>query len=232
MSKEIDAAREVLILTHAWEDMIGTDPEAPTISALADLLGGATLHAGLCELYAKKSERGEALAQGKARATHYSKLSKRHHERELAILRDATEAASDFASEADNVRLCKSDDAAAAIADFSEEFFEYLSEGELKVADMHKLRAVFDDVTGRMLKSESPGDEIAKLVREAYEARSSDDRGLRDNLPWWKIALIAAYLGVTVWKIWRCTIRKRCSRATKEALEAAALILGVSLKYC
>lgn len=232
MSRELNAALDVLTLSNAWEDMVGADPDAPALAEITDLLGAATVQFGICELYAKKADRGEALSQGKSRSRHYMTLALAHHERGLGILRKAIEAGDDFSSQADDIRLAPRKEAAEQISAFRDEFFEYVSEGELRVSDMEKLRALFDQTAEQMLSSKRPGDQIAVLLKQAHEARASEDRGLRDNLPRWKIAIIAAYLAVSVWKIWRCTVRNRCSRRTKAALQAAAAVLGVSLKFC
>lgn len=233
-SSELNAVHEFVKNDAAWLNSVADDPEVPTLAVLADAIGSAAANFGLCEIYDRKAGRGEALEQGKERVRHYKKMSDRYQQRGLAVLERAISQLPNFEAELSSIRKRPARAVAAKRAsEARDDFLLWFSESELKVADMKKLEKALAEATTAVLEGpESFGKHVSAKLTELQKARKSDDRGNRDNIPWWKIVLIALYLLVSLWKIIRCIILDRCSKAEKAIVEAAAAILGVSLKFC
>lgn len=115
---------------------------------------------------------------------------------------------------------------------FSGDFMALVADSELKPKDVGRIQELIDEATKIVLSGENLGLWLSQQAKTLSDARRAEDRGNRDNLPWWKIVIIAVYVGLSVWKIWRCTVRNRCSRGEKAAYETAAVVLGISLKFC
>lgn len=233
-SSELNAVHEFVRNDAAWLSSVGDDPDVPSLAVLADAIGSAAAHFGLCEIYDRKAERGEVLDQGKERIRHYKKMSGRYQQRGLATLERAIQQIPSFQADLSSINKRPSRGVAdERISEAKEDFFLWFSESELKVADMAKLEKAFAEAAAAVLEGpESFGQYVAEKLSSLRDARNSDDRGNRDNIPWWKILFIALYLAVSLWKIIRCIVLDRCSKAEKAIVEGAAVILSISLKFC
>lgn len=233
-SEEYAAAQEFLDLERAFLDMIGDDPDLPALMYLVDAVGTATHQFGLCELFDRKAGRLADEGSGGARADGYRALSERYHKRGLAALDRALRESAALNKQIEESRTRHDPDRAnPAIRDLVEEMGLLFGESALKVSDVEKLRRTLREaVEGSGGGPAGTGKYVAAKLNDLREARLSEDRGNRDNIPVWKIVIIAVYVGVSILKIIRCTIRDRCRRGEKAAYEAAAVALGISLKFC
>lgn len=229
-SLENRLAHEFIVLDHAFQSTFGGDEATPTLNHFTDLLGATTFQFGLCELHDRRAQRLEAIGEREAANFHLSK-SQNYQARGLEHLDALRRLADDTAGEIAKAEAPSPREGRSAIDRFAKDLMDFIADSELKPKDVGRIEElVLEALTA--VSEGNLGDLLIKRVEELSEARRSEDRGNRDNLPWWKIVIIAAYLGLAVWKIWRCTIRKRCRRGEKAAIEAAAVILGISLKFC
>ncbi len=224
--------KEFFDLDGPWLDAVSGDPELPSADRLADLAGAFTAQFGLCELYDRTNDR-LVRAGDRKRAEAHADYSMRHQERGLDYLGRAMGVADGMAGEVSALDRRPSARAGAeALAGFREEFMLLIADSELKAKDVTRIEEVYDEAAKAIAEGQNIGEWLGGKLKDLDEARRSEDRGNRDNLPWWKIVIIAVYVGLSAWKIWRCVIRDRCSRGEKAAYQAAAVILGISLKFC
>lgn len=229
-SLENRLAHEFIILDHAFQATFSGDEATPTLDRFTDLLGAATFQFGLCELHDRRAQRLGAIGEEEAAKLHFAK-SQNHQSRGLEHLDAMRKLAEEMATEIAKAEQPPARAGQAALDRFSRDVMSFIADSELKPKDVGRIEelvkvALIAAIEGTL------GDLFIQHAEELSEARRSEDRGNRDNLPWWKIVIIAAYIGLAVWKIWRCIIRDRCSRGEKAAIEAAAVILGISLKFC
>lgn len=105
---------------------------------------------------------------------------------------------------------------------------------ELKPADAERLVAQLEEA----MSSARDGDPVRVLdfaaakIDELASVRSGADRGMVDNIPWWKVVAVAVFFGITVWALIKCVWRWfswRCS--TNEALVYALIAKAAGLGY-
>lgn len=229
-SLENRSAHEFIILEHAFQSTFSGDEATPTLDRFTDLLGAATFQFGLCELNDRRAQRMAATGETEAAALLIAK-SQEHQTRGLGhldALRKLTDRMANEIAKAEQPDLRAGN---AATAQFARDLMGFIADSELKPKDVVRIEELVNDALKAVAEGEL-GNLLMRRAEELSEARRAEDRGNRDNLPWWKIIIIAAYVGLAIWKIWRCIIRERCSRGEKAAIEAAAVILGISLKFC
>jgi len=233
-SHELNAVHEFVRTDAAWLSAVGIDSDAPTLTSIADAFGSAAANFGLCEIYDRKASRGDELGQSRERSRHYRKLSDRYQQRGLAMMEAALRQVPTLRDELSKIRKNPTRQAAAKrAAEVREEFLIWFSECELKVADMRKLDKALSEAAAAVLEGpQGFGNHFADKLAELDKARKSPDRGNRDNIPLWKILLIALYLLVSLWKVIRCIVLDWCSKAEKAVVEGAAAVLGLSTKFC
>lgn len=94
----------------------------------------------------------------------------------------------------------------ARVAAFEQGMRYELSQLELKPADVEKLVDRLSQATrvARQATPEALIDHIRSVITELIEARRGDDRGMVDNLPWWKIVAVAVFFAIAVWALIKC----------------------------
>lgn len=230
-SNENTLAHAFLNLDRAFLDAVGGDEASPSFDDFADLLGAATLNFGLCELHDRRALRFESVG-GQDFASAHKERSVAYQTRGLEILDRAIRLEKPMVRDFMQAEKPTGETGAIAVNRFREDFMSLIADSELKPKDVGRIQELIDEAAKTVLSGENLGQWLSEQAKTLSEARRSEDRGNRDNLPWWKIVIIAAYVGLSVWKIWRCTVRKRCRRGEKAAYEAAAVVLGISLKFC
>ena len=95
------------------------------------------------------------------------------------------------------------------IAAFEDGMRYELSQLDLKPVDVEKLTNRLREATAvaRDATPEAMADYIRRVITELAEARRSDNRGMVDNLPWWKIVAVAVYFAMGLWSLLKCTWR-------------------------
>lgn len=120
------------------------------------------------------------------------------------------------------------------IAKLRKELYFHISELEVKPADAQK---IIEGITP-ILDIASRGDvaelyrEVANKARQLQELRSTEDRGMRENIPVWKVIAIVIAFGIWIWALFRCKWWGSCS--LKEGL-AYAIVFWISAliaNYC
>jgi hypothetical protein len=74
--------------------------------------------------------------------------------------------------------------------------------------------------------------EVADRAVQLQKLRSSEDRGMQENIPVWKIAAIAVAVGIWIWALFKCKWWGSCS--LKEGL-AYFIVFWISVliaRYC
>lgn len=230
-SNENTLAHEFLNLDRAFLDAVGGDKASPSFDDFADLLGAATLNFGLCELHDRRALRFESVG-GRDFASAHRERSAAFQKRGLDILDRAIRLEKQMAQEFEKAKKPEDAIGEAVLSRFHGDFMALVADSELKPKDVGRIADLIDEAVKALMSGENLGLWLSHQAKTLSDARRSEDRGNRDNLPWWKIVIIAAYVGLSVWKIWRCTVRNRCRKGEKAAYEAAAVVLGISLKFC
>ncbi|MDT9242179.1 MAG: hypothetical protein P5685_25515 [Limnospira sp. PMC 1261.20] len=235
LSCEVNTAHEVL--THLrgyealFEDCGDADHEDRAIARIVDLVNTCAFHFGLCEIYARKAGRADVIGS-KPEIQHFSALSQAHQKKGLEALASAISAGEVLLNPTkvpSRTVLPQLRERGAAL---NQDILAYIAGSELKPSDIVKVEKALTATLDACNAEQTPGVVIVSRLKALEEIRLREDRGNVDNLPYWKIAIIAVYAGLTIWKVWRCIIRNRCSRAEKAAIETALAIAGISLKFC
>jgi hypothetical protein len=121
------------------------------------------------------------------------------------------------------------------LAEFSSDLMPLLTEADIKPSDVITLKAIQDEVMTVAIGKGVPGliQHVLTNMEKLAELRDRPDRGAVDNIAWWKIAAIAAFLGLWVAAVARCLIsRRQRSNVTNAALAAGMTIAFVVALFC
>lgn len=179
-----------------------TEAGLPKTAKFYNLVVGALNSFGHCELLMRKAERYRALDVYLSAADEVARRAELYNNSGLEALPIITASLNEVREELMELgvgEICSCD----IFEHFKSEFRYAISELEIKAADAVKIeeatRRVFDPAYS--LNVDGLIDQCQEAVRELEEARRSDDRGVRDNLPWWKwigIILIAGAFAAIV----------------------------------
>jgi hypothetical protein len=233
-SSELSTAHEFLQIETQLISIFGDDPDLPSLRPVLDGLGSTTMLFGLCELNDKRDVRLEAAKQPKTMSAGYLRSRDLFQKQGLSSLNDligrAKSLEKELLQQSGKVSLTHVKE---RLQEAYQSYTIYLGNSELKATDINKLDAVFKEVESAFAKGEK---EVGALLRHKLEEldklRRSPDRGNRENIPLWKLVLIAAYLIVSLTYVVRCIVQDRCSRNEKAFFYLTAAILGISLKFC
>lgn len=233
-SSEFSTTHEFLEIETQLVSLLGDDPDVPSLRPVLDGLGSVTMLFGLCELNDKRDVRRDAAKQSKiisAGNLEHRDLFQKHGLSALASVIDRVKILEKELSQQSG-KISPSH-----IKDKTQEahqrFMMYLASSDLKASDISKLDAVFTEVESTFARGEKAvGALLRSKLDELDKLRRSPDRGNRENIPLWKLVLIAAYLIVSLTYVVRCLIQDRCSKNEKAFFYLTAAILGISLKFC
>jgi hypothetical protein len=233
-SQEMSTAHEFLALESQFLSVLGTDPELPSLRPILDGLGSTTLLFGLCELNAKRVVRRSAAKQRTVLTASYADSIGSYNAAGLKSLSDLAARAKKLQNELNQQRVrINAAHIKKSIKDVRHDMGLYLADSNLKEADITKILKALDEVEAAFVAGDKQvGDFISKKISELDALRNSPDRGNRENIPAWKLVIIAVYLAVGLIYAIRCIIQDVCSRNAKAAFYLAALVLGISLKFC
>lgn len=233
-SQEMSTAHEFLALESQLLSVLGTDPDLPSLRPILDGLGSTTLLFGLCELNAKRVARRSAAKQRNVLMASYTDSIGSYNAAGLKSLSDLAARAKKLQTELSqqSVRI-NAAHVKKSIKDVRHDMELYLADSNLKESDITKILKALDEVEAAFITgSKQVGELISKKISELDVLRNSPDRGNRENIPLWKLVLIALYLTVGLIYAIRCIVQDVCSKNTKAAFYLAALVLGISLKFC
>ncbi len=210
------------------ETMYNSDPQMmESIRSFID----ATSNFGLAELYARTAERtmitssfSDLKKMNEQRCEKYNAKGLRQLEMALSSLKKAERSKSDKPNSSLN----------KASEELQQELMEFYTEYEIKTSDIVKLKKLTDEAFLEMSKSENGVFNLLESkMLELQKLRSGKDRGAIDNIPFWKIAGIAIFIGFGIYALWACIIRRRgCSAAESNAAKIGMTIGGLLTYYC
>lgn len=150
----------------------------------------------------------------------------------LAALADATAALQRAAASIPAAAPKK--EALAAAADVFGDLKGLFADCDIKPSDVGKLAKLLDEATAAVASGEKSGfDAMLKKLGELDAARRRPDRGDVENIPIWKIAAIAVFLGLTLAVVLRCFAnRNHCSDVIQAALVAGMAIASLVIRFC
>lgn len=231
LTREQGAATEFLTASEFMR-RIADDKHGKGLLEFTNNLIVAMVAFGSSELYARQSERCEVLEMPAGRARTASQLSARYNNKGLALLGRARDALNVFRQE-----LAGFPDDAVAAKEFEtmhEDLREALVDLEVKASDVEKIektiRTCLDEVRtkGKVVLP----DYLGRHLDELEKLRKREDRGAVENIPVWKIALIALAVGVWVWAYFRCRWWGDCSYAPAIAYFAIAWFAVLIRRFC
>lgn len=197
--------------------------------------GDALILFGRCERLARRQERDRAVTgakEGKNELAAIASLNMRG-QASLKLAINQLRAAAETLSLTNGKKISLA--LKARLTDFSADLMPLLSEGDIKPSDVFKLKAIQDEVIAVAISKGEPGlvEHVLSNMEKLVELRNRPDRGAVDNIPWWKIVGIAAFLGLWVWAVIRCLVdRRQCSDVTNAALAAGMTIAWLVVKFC
>lgn len=233
-SQEMSTAHEFLALESQMLSVFGQDPDLPSLLPILHGLGSTTLLFGLCELNAKRVVRRSAAKQRAVLTASYADSVGTYNSAGLKSLSDLEVRAKKLQAELMKQKgKVSTSHIKKSIKEIRNDVGLYMADSNLKESDITKIMKVMDEVEAAFVAGEKEvGDFIVKKLSDLNSLRNSPDRGNRENIPLWKIVIIAVYLTVGVMYAIRCILQDACSRSTKAAFYMAALVLGISLKFC
>lgn len=108
---------------------------------------------------------------------------------------------------------------------------EFISNIEMKASDAKKMMDTFDEIVTAVNTNGEQGflTYLQTKTAQLQAFRQSPSRGTEENIPVWKLAAIAVFLGLGIYGIIRCFVRgKNCgavySKAEYAGLTAAAIV--------
>lgn len=108
---------------------------------------------------------------------------------------------------------------------------------EIKPKDIERIIEQLDEALV-VAKSGDPlalVDHIAAKLKELAGVRAGNDRGMVDNIPWWKIVAVAVFFAITIWALFRCVWRwfgPRCSPSEGLIYVLIAKAAALGFKLC
>lgn len=209
LSREQDNVQYYLASGTLLYEAFPSRDEAPLREGLF-ALDGAIANFGRAEMAIYQAERNRAAGQPVADDAIKTALETFHQSglESLGLARDALGAfrrnietlASDRGTDYDSELLER------FAAAFDKGVRRELSYLELKPKDVDKLSEQLREA----LEPAQTGDpltliaHIEKKLEELTEVRTSDNRGMVDNIPLWKIIAVAVFFAITLWALIRC----------------------------
>ncbi|NES78749.1 MULTISPECIES: hypothetical protein [unclassified Okeania] len=107
---------------------------------------------------------------------------------------------------------------------------------EVKAVDVVRIEESLSEVfeTARQGNFERLVPYCREKISQLYEVRSREDRGLVENIPWWKAVAIAAVVGFAIfWVILRCVRRpNNCWNTFATTAQGAVKIGQLIIAFC
>jgi hypothetical protein len=178
----------------------------PSALPFHDIWVAAVASCGTSEIYARSLDRSLALDVGAGERTHLEAEVARYNERGIAAIEQIRDLMPRFREELGTLDAPDPEILNQGLADLESEVKAALAETDMKGSDAEKLMMRFVDAGNVIRESGLTGvpDHIDRMLQELLNARRSDDRGSSENIPVWKVYIIAAAAG------WWLTIMLIC----------------------
>ncbi|NER25413.1 MAG: hypothetical protein F6J96_32910 [Symploca sp. SIO1C2] len=238
LSREQQRAAEYREASSQLGDLIGCCGENnENAKAFYDITVDAVTNFGVSELYFRQAERWEAVKIMPNSASEHREVGMRYQAlglRQLERSRNFLDGlGKDIASISPGM---SSPELRETVAQMQREMREQICQLEVKPADVVKIDQALNEVfeTARQGNFERLVPYCQEKINQLYEARSREDRGLVENIPWWKVVAIALVIGFAFfWIIVRC-IRKpnKCWNTTVSTANGVVKISELISKFC
>lgn len=199
LSREQERSIKFQEMTEPLRQFVGKLQEPSFVSAI-DQIRDAVSSFGKCELLMRQADRWTTGGINKNSSQDYSGRALRYQELglfELTRVRETIEGFSD-ANRKRLVNVVIPDSLTEELSRVRSDFVAEICDLEIKAGDVQKITDAFD--RGMSVLLEGDWDKALDLCRsslsELEEARRSEDRGVRDNLQWWKRAAIIAFVAI------------------------------------
>ena len=209
--------------------------ELPELAEVARTFGAALIQFGRCERAARRHERSLAVSGDKPDRAELKTIEDLNKKGQLAL----KYAISSFQAMKHPIvtesHKPPTQSVKAGLSEFSGTLMSLLSDVEMKPSDVTKLKSVVDKVINTALTKGNAGllGDINADMAKLAELRKRPDRGAVDNIPFWKIAAIAAFLGLWVVGLARClNQRQQCNDDTQAAIGAGMTIAWLVVYFC
>jgi hypothetical protein len=168
----------------------------PSLLPCFDMWTGSVASFGECELHARALDRSHALAVFEERRPQLAALVEARNEAGIEGLVRLRERFPDFGRELAALELDR-DRVAEVIDQFEQDFRENLADWEMKGSDAKKLMDQFAQVAAVVRSEGLPAlsEHLDTTFAELIDGRREPDRGTHDNMPWWKLMLLAGMIG-------------------------------------
>lgn len=240
LSREQQAALDFQVSSSPFV-MSFKDSKQSDLSEFAEGFIDSLSFFGVSELYYRGKERVEVGKENKSRVEYLNKMAVRNNEKGLKVLQLITPCVDRHIKEVVLSESSKGRETSVDkdrnrpdFSDFRYDAIAFFEDLETKPEDTKKLIAVLDEVIKAAEKGEKNVYEFINIkAKELAKVRKGKDRGVVDNIPWWKIVAIAVILGLATAEIWRCYIRKQgCSKVEQAAYKAGYTLASLVLKFC
>jgi hypothetical protein len=194
----------------------------------ADSLLAAVLYFGRAERIANADARRKAAGLRTDAAT--DERVKKWNEKGLLRMPAAISAVKRFGASTG----APTPEALAEVSDVVDCLKNFLADSELKPTDVAKLAKTLDEV-GAAIKGgdKAIADYVSKKLSDLENARRQPDRGTSDNIPIWKLLAVAAFVGLALFVIFRCVVKKvDCAAAVAAAIAAGTTIEKLVALLC
>ena len=159
--------------------------------------GAAVGQFGVCELHMRQAERWQAAGLMPEAEAELRARAGLLNDRGLELLADAVEALSTVRDALGEVAPLAPGVGLSFVTELKPELCFQLASLEIKPADVTKLLEAFENINAPIADNDlmASVDQVHEWLMSFDEARRRPDRGVIDNIPWWKVAAIVAFYG-------------------------------------
>jgi hypothetical protein len=176
--------------------LAGVTEQAPSLVTCFDAWSSAVAQFGECELHARALDRSRALDVFEDRRSALSALVKERNEGGIADIERVRELLPRFGKELGALDV-DADRTAEVLDRLERTVREHLADWEMKGTDAERLMRQFTEF-GDVVRSSGPqalGDHLDRTFDQLIAARREPDRGNRENIPFWKLIILAGMVG-------------------------------------
>lgn len=220
------------LLYHAF-----SAPEERLVSDALFAVDSAVASFGRAEMIDRQTSRYGAL--GSPATEDAGEAFRRYHDAGLNNLASAAEILREFRAlvEAQGPADVDSGQLDQRLGSFSSGVRTELAALEMKPADVERLAAQLQEVISVARDGDALRllDHIIGKVEELAKVRAGDDRGMVDNIPWWKVVAVAVFFAIAVWALIKCGWRWfgwSCSPNEALIYVLIAKAAGLGYKLC
>lgn len=200
MPRDLEIANRYIDKARTLRSFLAESGNEPLLS-LVDDFTRATVHFGRCELHMHVADRNETLNSKAAIVSPEKKRAKNYHARGLQELGQAKAKLTLFV---DKAHLSIDEQKVKQIwknleGEIRTSWVEALGDLDMKPSDAEKLGNVMNECcTAAAGGFKSLSEHIVKQFEELERVRKTPTRGTESNWPYWKLAAVAVWLGMTV----------------------------------